>query len=105
MTRPEDSLPGLVNPHPEITMLLRSRKEMRFQLPWVNGDYFNKFWGGLMGKDRNRKGWLYDCVRNYYSLFIHKTLISICHFVILVIILFMVSNRSTSRHGLRTCGT
>ena len=66
LTRPEGSLPGVVNAHPEITLLLRSKKEMRFQLPWVGGDYFNKFWIGLMGKDRNRRGWLSDTVRDCF---------------------------------------
>ncbi|PWA53773.1 ulp1 protease family, C-terminal catalytic domain-containing protein [Artemisia annua] len=60
LTRPQGSPEGVVNQHPEITLLLRSRKDMKFQLPWVNGDFYNKFWIGLAGKDRNRRGWLSD---------------------------------------------
>ncbi|PWA41102.1 phospholipase-like protein [Artemisia annua] len=63
LTRPEGSLEGVVNQHPDITLLLHSKKDMRFQLPWVNGDYYNKFWIGLAGKDRNRRGWLSDWVQ------------------------------------------
>lgn len=76
MTRPEGSLGGVVNQPEEIIKLLRSKKEMRFQLPWVNGDFYNKFWIGLLGKDSNRRGWLSDWVRNYYTL--NNGLISIC---------------------------
>ncbi|PWA70471.1 ulp1 protease family, C-terminal catalytic domain-containing protein [Artemisia annua] len=55
LTGPQGSPEGVVNQHPEITLLLRSRKDMKFQLPWVNGDFSNKFWIGLVGKDRNRR--------------------------------------------------
>ncbi|PWA69048.1 phospholipase-like protein [Artemisia annua] len=60
LTRPEGSLAGVVTPHPEITLLLRTKKEMIFQLPWINGDFYNKFWVGLVGKDKYRRCWLSD---------------------------------------------
>lgn len=105
MTRPEGSIGGVVTCPSDIALLLRSKKEMRFQLPWLDGDFFNKFWVGLVGKDRNRRGWLSDTVRNYYSIINYGSLISICRVANFWFILFMISNCSTSMHGLCTSGT
>ena len=58
----------MINPHLEINMLLRTKKEMTFVLPWVNGEFYNKFWAALVGKDGNRRAWLHDLVRHYYLL-------------------------------------
>ena len=58
----------MINPHQEINFLLRSKKEMTFVFPWVSGEFYNKFWAALVGKDGNRQAWLSDLVRHYYLL-------------------------------------
>lgn len=58
--RPEGSCSTRINCHSDINMLLRSRKDMKFCLPWSNAELCNTFWAALVCKDDNRKGWLSD---------------------------------------------